>query len=629
MCGFTGFIDFNKKTGADVLSAMAGELLHRGPDDSGADIFSLPAAEVGFGFRRLSIIDLSEAGHQPMITGNGAFAIIFNGEIYNYAEVKKELLSAGVKFKSDTDTEVILQSYIKWGKDCVQKFIGMFAFAIFDKEKQQVMIFRDRAGVKPLFYYEKDGLILFGSELKSFHKHPSFQKKINHSALALFMQNGYIPAPYTIFENTHKLKPGHRLIIDLQTRKIIEENYWNVIDFYNKPIQISFSEAQEKTEQLLASAFNYRMVADVPVGVFLSGGIDSSLVTAILQKDRAEKLKTFTIGFQEAEFNEATYARKVAEYLGTDHHEYFCTSKEAQEIIPDLPFYYDEPFADSSAIPTILVSRFARKQVTVALSADGGDEIFAGYTKYIKVLKYLDYLQKSPALVKKLSRSLLSFVPNPPAFQHDRIEKLTKIFLAKDPVKAFDIITQGMTFKEAGKYLKQPINSLATTFDEGHLFEKNVSNLNKFLATDYKTYMVDDILQKVDRATMSVSLEGREPFLDHRIIEFAAGLPAEFKLRESEGKYLLKQIAYKHLPKELIDRPKMGFRIPIEKWCRNELREIVEENLDEIMLQKQGVFNVETVKQLKQEFFKGNSKTDFERLWKILMFQMWYKRWMN
>jgi asparagine synthase (glutamine-hydrolysing) len=629
MCGFTGFIDFNKETGAEVLSAMAGELLHRGPDDSGAEVFSLPSVEVGFGFRRLSIIDLSEAGHQPMIAGDGAFAIIFNGEIYNYAEVKKELLSVGVKFKSDTDSEVILQSYIKWGKECVQKFIGMFAFAIFDKEKQQVIVFRDRAGVKPLFYYKKDGLILFGSELKSFHKHPSFHKKINHSALALFMQNGYIPAPYTIFENAHKLRPGHRLIIDLQSRKTIEEEYWNVIDFYNKPIQINFNEALEKTEQLLVSAFNYRMVADVPVGVFLSGGIDSSVVTAILQKNRTEKLKTFTIGFQEDEFNEATYARKVAEHLGTDHHEYFCTSKEAQEIIPDLPFYYDEPFADSSAIPTILVSRFARKQVTVALSADGGDEIFAGYTKYVKVLKYLDFLRKTPSGVKKLSKVLLSFVPNPPAFKHDRVEKLMKIFLATDPVKAFDIITQGMTFKEAGKYLKQPINPLATTFDEGHLFEKNVSNLNKFLATDYKTYMVDDILQKVDRATMSVSLEGREPFLDHRIIEFAAGLPAEFKLRESEGKYLLKQIAYKHLPKELIDRPKMGFRIPIEKWCRNELREIVEENLDEIMLQKQGVFNVETVKQLKQEFFKGNSKTDFERLWKILMFQMWYKRWMN
>ncbi|MGB0178327.1 MAG: asparagine synthase (glutamine-hydrolyzing), partial [Owenweeksia sp.] len=343
MCGFAGFVDFNKQTSEEVLRAVTDSLIHRGPDSSGYYFSETNNYSVGLGHRRLSIIDLSEAGSQPMHFEN--LHIIFNGEAYNFAEVRAELEKEGYSFVSTSDTEVVLKAYHKWGAEAVHKFIGMFAFVIYDDQKEQLLFFRDRAGVKPFYYYQKDGIVLFASEIKAFHQHPRFQKKLDHDSLSWYFKGGYIPVPHTIYQNCHKLPQGHFARLNLKTREITEEKYWDVIDFFNKgTIDISENEAIEQTEKLLKSAFNYRMVADVPVGMFLSGGYDSTAVTALLQSDRTEKIKTFTIGFKEEGFDEAPEARKIAEHLGTDHHEYYCTAQDALDILPTLPGLYDEPF---------------------------------------------------------------------------------------------------------------------------------------------------------------------------------------------------------------------------------------------------------------------------------------------
>ncbi|MCB0709080.1 MAG: asparagine synthase (glutamine-hydrolyzing), partial [Chitinophagaceae bacterium] len=358
MCGISGFVDFNKKSGKNILEKMNRTLHHRGPDGEGYGIFETDTSITGLGHRRLSIIDLSEGGSQPK-TYKGLH-ITFNGEIYNYAEIKNSLVSKGHTFNSHSDTEVILHAYEEWGPAALQQFIGMFAFVIYDETNKKIFACRDRAGVKPFFYYYKDGLFLFASELKALLQHPGFTKEINTDAVAAFLQFGYVPTPNCIFNDTHKLKPGHYLLLNLQTKAIETTRYWNVYDAYNKPeVKISLPDAISETEKLLTSAFQYRMVSDVPVGVFLSGGYDSSCVTAILQKNNTEKIKTFTIGVPDVGLNEAPFAKEIAAHLGTDHTEYYCTQKEALEIVPQLPFFYDEPFADSSAIPTTLVSRIA------------------------------------------------------------------------------------------------------------------------------------------------------------------------------------------------------------------------------------------------------------------------------
>ena len=387
MCGISGFIDFTKKTDRTILEKMNRIMAHRGPDGEGYGIYNSNTATIGLGHRRLSIIDLTEGGSQPQTFKS--LHITFNGEIYNYAEIKKTLEDKGHQFNSHSDTEVILHAYAEWGSKALQQFIGMFAFVIYDEAKQKLFACRDRAGVKPFFYYWKDDLFLFGSELKALMQHPSFIKKINLDAAAAYMQLGYVPTPHCIFNNAHKLKPGHFLEVDVNSKSITATQYWNVYDAYNQPVlKIDLPDAIAETEKLLISAFQYRMVSDVPVGVFLSGGYDSTCVTALLQANNTEKIKTFTIGVPDAGLNEAPYAKEIAAHLGTDHTEYYCTEKEAIEIVPQLPFFYDEPFADSSAIPTTLVSKIAREKVTVALSADAGDEIFAGYNRYDYMAKY-------------------------------------------------------------------------------------------------------------------------------------------------------------------------------------------------------------------------------------------------
>jgi asparagine synthase (glutamine-hydrolysing) len=625
MCGIAGFIDFGKNDGLEVLQKMSSCIVHRGPDDSGHEVFNTPFANIGLGFRRLSIIELTALGHQPMRFEEAGLTIIFNGEVYNYLEIRKELEQLGYSFKSHSDTEVILKSYAQWGTNCVDRFIGMFAIAIYDANNKKVVLFRDRAGVKPVFYYKGNNLLLFGSELKVFHAHPGFKKQIDYSALSLYFQRGYISAPHTIFQNAFKLLPGHYLEVDLTTQKIEEHKYWDVVDCYNQPkLDITFGEAKLETEKLMLSAFQYRMIADVPVGVFLSGGYDSTAVAALLQKNSTQKIKTFTIGFDDEKFNEAHHAKNVADYLGTEHYEYTCTYKDALDIVEQLPNIYDEPFGDDSAIPTTLVSRMARKQVTVALSADGGDEIFAGYPKYFNALDRINQLGRVPSFFGGLAPVSL----HTDVSTQNKWSKLKDFYSAVDDVKRFDIISQATTFYETQLLFNKDIVNLSTPFNEGSKLNDGNDLLSKFQAIEYKTYMVDDILQKVDRATMSVSLEGREPFLDQRIIEFVAKLPSNYKYNNGVGKYLLKEIVHGYVPKEIMERPKMGFGVPIESWLKKELKPLFLDVLNEKHLREQGIFNVAHVIKMRDKYLNGEP-VEFQRLSYLFLFQLWYKKWMK
>jgi asparagine synthase (glutamine-hydrolysing) len=407
MCGITGFVDLNRASSAGILTRMSDILRHRGPDGSGDKFFDTEKNQIGLAHRRLSIIDLSERGKQPMQFAN--LYITFNGEIYNFREIRSELEKQNHSFQSDSDTEVILHAYAEWGPDCVKKFIGMFAFVIYDTAKNEIVLIRDRAGVKPLFWYANNNLFLFASELKAFHQHPGFKKELDLNAVAAFMQFGNVPSPHCIFKNCFKLKPGHFLRLDLSNLKAESTCYWSVYqDAYNQAkIDLPFDEAKKDTEALLSSAFNYRMVADVPVGVFLSGGYDSVCVTSLLQKERSAKIKTFTISVPDIGLDESKYAKEIAAHLGTDHHEFRCTEKEVFEILKNLPFFYDEPFADSSAIPTTLVSQAARGHVTVALSGDGGDESFAGYNRYDYMMKHGKLLKQIPSPIRNTAASLM------------------------------------------------------------------------------------------------------------------------------------------------------------------------------------------------------------------------------
>jgi asparagine synthase (glutamine-hydrolysing) len=630
MCGFAGFIDYRSTTSPEVLNAMASCLVHRGPDDSGLELLHLEKAAVGMGFRRLSILDLSQAGHQPMFAPDRSLVIMLNGEIYNFREIRSELEKEGVQFKSESDTEVVLHSYRKWGMKMLDRFVGMFAIVLVDVQEQKVYMARDRAGVKPLFYHCADDLILFGSELKAFHQHPQFKKEINLDALALYFQNGSIPAPYSIFKNTFKVVPGNWICLDLKTRDISSREYWNAFDAYNaEPLRLDYNEAMTITESMLQSACDYRMIADVPVGVFLSGGYDSTAVTALLTRTQSV-LNTYTIGFEDAAYNEANHARKVAAHLGTNHHEYICTVKDAQEIVPLLPDIYDEPFGDSSAIPTTLVSRIARKYVTVALSADAGDEVFAGYPRHIKARNYLNRLESFPGISLKLASplSLLLERYNAGIEKADIASKVAGLLRANGPLEVFNVINQTYSPVEIKRLLKKSANSLKTVFNEGDLLNAELSPLTKVLAAEYRTYLTDDILQKVDRATMSASLEGREPFLDHRLLELVARLPENFKLDGVNGKRILKDIVHKYVPREIMERPKMGFGVPVASWLRGDLRKLFDEVMDESKIEQQGILNVKTIAKLKRAYLEGRL-SDGERMWYVFSFQLWYNRWMN
>jgi asparagine synthase (glutamine-hydrolysing) len=629
MCGIAGFCDFNKRTNTSVLAKMTDALAHRGPNDSGYELFDTPNAFVGLGQRRLSIIDLSSGGHQPMHFEK--LSIVFNGEIYNYQEIKKELIQKGYSFTSGSDTEVILKGYHCWGDAVVNKFIGMFVYVILDEEKQELTVCRDRAGVKPLYYYWNDNIFLFASELKSLHEHPLFEKEIDVNSLSLFLQYSYIPAPYSIFKKTFKLNPGHYFKLSLTAKKITQTKYWDVCDFYDKPeIKISEEDAIGEVERLLISSYDYRMVADVPVGLFLSGGYDSTSVAAILQSSRTEKIKSFTIGYHEAAFNEAQEAKKIAEYLGTDHHEWYVTASDADDVFHQLPEIYDEPFADNSVVPTALVSQLASKHVKVSLSADGGDEVFAGYNKFNQSIRYTESV---PHFMQAAFSNAMGLI-NPeriPYFNKKynfstRYEKMKKIWEKKTPLAALKYISQYVTEDEARKFIGLSYEDYATNFDCANNFTTDVDSLNKMLAIDYKTFLADNNLVKVDRATMSVGLEGREPMLDHRIIEFVSQLPAHLKIRNKTNKYILKKIVHKYVPKELMDRPKMPFIAPLTVWFKDELKEKIQYYMSEEKLKESGVFNSNPVMKLTGEYLEGK-QVNYQKVWNMLVFQLWYDKW--
>ena len=633
MCGIAGYIDFKKLTPLESIVEMTNSMVHRGPDGAGFEHINTAEYQIGLGHRRLSILELSELGKQPMAYDR--FWMTFNGEIYNYKEIKVELSALGHTFKGDSDSEMILHAYQEWGNKCVDRFIGMFAIVIVNTAKNEVFCVRDRTGIKPLFYYWKNDLFLFASELKAFHKHPNFEKELNRDAIGAFMQYGNVPTPHCIFNDCAKIKPGHTLTINLETKSIEHYQYWNVYDHYNKPkLDIPYEQAKTETKTLLKSAFNYRMVSDVPVGVFLSGGYDSACVTAILQEERTEKIKTYTIGVPDIGLNEAPYAKDVAKHLGTDHTEFECTEKEAIELIEDLPFYFDEPFADSSAIPTTIVSKLARQEVTVALSADGGDEIFAGYNRYDYLARYGKQLNRIPGFVRKSMVGVMNVVPSEriPVLRkkynfHNRYEKLKNVLKNPSNKDIMLSLSQQFTDQQMSKLMVQKNGLLDTSFLSTELNMDINSPLAYMMAVDYQTYLVDDIMQKVDRASMTHSLEGREPFLDHRIIEYAAQLPDHFKYHGGVKKRILRDIVHDYIPLELMDRPKMGFAIPIADWMQSELKDLVHDYINEKNITEQGFFEWKEVEKLMNAFYGGKKEYDV-KIWHLLNFQMWYSKWM-
>lgn len=592
MCGICGYVNLSKSShDVNILHKMVKTLHHRGPDSQG--FYENQQQQVFLGHARLSIIDISDNGRQPMFLDN--LTIVLNGEVYNYGEIKKELAAKGHAFKSSSDTEVVLHAYKEWGTACVNKFIGMFAFAIYDSEKQTITIFRDRAGVKPLYYYFDQQVFIFGSELKAFHQNPLFRKELDFDALGLYMKFGYIPTPHCVFKNAYKLVQGSYLVFDINKASLNIHKYWDLKDFYLKPkLKVSYEEALEETERLLISAFNYRMVSDVPVGVFLSAGFDSTCVAALLQKGMTDKLRTFTIGFENGN-NEAPMAKEIAHYLGTDHYEYYCSKSDALDIVKDLPYYNDEPFADSSAIPTTLVSKMARQQVKVALSADGGDEIFAGYRSYDYYFswkrKVLDYTEAFKDSLHYLQR-------------HHQKKKEIAIF---------------------NECFTRPFNNILTVYDEHN---DDMTELSRLLYSDYVQYMPDDILVKVDRASMSNSLEGRNPLLDHRVVEFAAQLPDDFKFSNGVKKKILKDIVYKYVPKNLLDKPKTGFSVPLSCWLNEDLKEMVANYLSDEKVEEYALFNIDFVNIAKNKL-NNTDENAARELWKILQLQMWCELWMK
>ena len=637
MCGITGIYSPNTPVNPSVLSAMTDVLSHRGPDDSGTYVSG--DGKVGLGHRRLSILDLSERGRQPMASDDGRIQVSYNGEIYNYRELREELRSKGHIFRTDCDTEVLIRSYEEWGMECLHRFVGMFALAIWDGRKDRLYLARDRVGMKPLYYYMQDGLFLFASELKSMTRHPGFPGRISPDGLALFLRYDYVRSPYTIYENTFKLEPGHYLC--LENGEIEKHRYWDITEFWNmEPYDMDEDEAADMFEEIMADSLRYRLISDVPVGLFLSGGIDSSLAAVLLGKNVSAPLKTFTIGFHDKKYDEAGWAAELADYLGTEHIESYISEDEVMEIVSEIPSIYDEPFADTSSIPTCAVSKLASEHVKVAISGDGGDELFCGYNHYVKCMRMARVIEKTPGIAKKVLEASLG-VLNVARFK--TLGKISGLDLLRKRVSAYEknratllnIISGDMAEmyrRRMGTWAPEALTDLFgkpsrvsdETFSES--FVEGGELLTGMLSADFSVWLPDDILAKVDRASMSVGIEAREPFLDHRLVQFAASLPLDLKYRDGEGKYLLKKVLSRHLPKELYERPKKGFASPVGDWLRGGLRPLVKEFLSPETVRRGGIFNAAEVSRQMEEFY-GDPFARPKRIWNLLIFQMWYDRW--
>lgn len=628
MCGITGFWDFsnrfNKEESINIIKSMIAKINHRGPDDNGYWLDDNSGVTIGH--CRLAVVDLSATGRQPMQSNSNRFILSYNGEVYNAPAIKEELKQLGHTFRGTSDTEVIIQAFDQWGiVNSVKKFIGMFALAVWDKELKELTLIRDRVGVKPLYYGTIANNFFFGSELKSFSVHPLWQRHIDRNALSRFIKFNYVPAPYSIFQDIFKLEPATILTINAK-QKITKVLYWDpkqvvVAEKFNEPE----SNIIENLESLLKNSIKMRMISDVPLGAFLSGGIDSSLVVALMQQLSNQKTKTFTIGFTEQSYNEANFAKEVAKYLGTEHHELILNQQHAIDLIPNLGEIYDEPFADSSQIPTLLVSKLARQQVTVVLSGDGGDELFAGYNRY-----YLwnNIFSKIALIPKKFRKVLANSILAVSLTNWNKINKIIKIRNLGDRLYKLSNILQ---FNTPSDYYDQIISFW---LDQSPLLHPDLL-INNYIDTNLKLnftekmqyldlihYLPDDILTKVDRASMAYSLEAREPLLDHRLIEFAWKLPLNYKIRNGNLKWILKKILAKYIPSKLINRPKMGFGVPIEEWLRTYLRDWAIDLLNADTLDSQGFFNSKIVNQKLKEHLSGTRNHQYD-LWGILMAQSW------
>ncbi|MEY3759271.1 MAG: hypothetical protein RIR39_762 [Pseudomonadota bacterium] len=642
MCGFTGFLTTSNAVSITewptLLIEMANAIRHRGPDDKG--VWCDVDAGVGLSHRRLSILDLSPAGHQPMLSTSGRFVIAFNGEIYNHLEIRAKLKST-TAWRGHSDTETLLAGFDTWGiENTIKKAIGMFAMAIWDKKDRSLTLIRDRLGEKPLYYGWQGNTFLFGSELKALKVHPEFQAEIDRNAIGLFARHNCIPAPYSIYRNIKKLLPGSLLTVTLQNPDAQLIRYWDarkiVAEGHSNPFMGTEGEAVDELEQLLSRAVKRQMLSDVPLGAFLSGGIDSTTIVALMQAQSSRRVQTFTIGFDETGYNEAEHAKAVAKHLGTDHTELYVTSRQALDVIPLLPTLFSEPFSDSSQIPTYLVSQLARQQVTVSLSGDGGDELFGGYDHYFKTTNINKKLALFPIGINKLLTNIIKgrskqfwshfFSPLKPLLPANKDIGFT-LHLMADMLKAQSVSEAELYHVKQSHWrnsaeLVHGSSRMSTVFTEPHLQPETTHFFEKMMAIDMLSYLPDDILTKVDRAAMGVSLETRVPLLDHQVVEFAWGLPLAFKIRNGVSKWPLRQVLYKHVPQSLMERPKMGFGVPIDIWLRGPLREWAENLLTESTLSQQGYFNPLLIRQKWSEHLSGKMDNQY-LLWDILMFQAW------